>query len=94
VGKGLSAIKRLRYLGEFLAPLFGQDDTEAFLDWLTPVQDALGLYNDELMALEMYRGITAKDPNAWFGVGWLSARTQPNAASCQETMREFARVRD
>ena len=28
------------------------------------MQDALGLYNDELMALEMYRGMTAKDPNA------------------------------
>ena len=86
-------LKRLRYLGEFLAPLFGKHDTQAFLARLKPVQDALGLYNDELMALEMYRGMTAKDPNAWFGVGWLSARTQPNAASCQKTMREFARVR-
>ena len=29
-------LKRLRYLGEFLAPLFGKDDTEAFLARLKP----------------------------------------------------------
>jgi len=86
-------LKRLRYLGEFLASLFGKRDTQAFLARLKPVQDALGLYNDELMALEMYRGMTAKDPNAWFGVGWLSARAQPNAASCQQTMRDFSKMR-
>ena len=86
-------LKRLRYLIEFLAPLFGKHDTQVFLARLKPVQDALGLYNDELMALEMYRGMAANDPHAWFGVGWLSARTQPNAAGCQKTMRDFARTR-
>ncbi|NPC54447.1 CYTH and CHAD domain-containing protein [Caenimonas soli] len=86
-------LKRLRYLVEFLAPLFGRHDTEVFVARLKPVQDALGRYNDELMALELYRGMTANDPNAWFGVGWLSARTEPNAASCQKTMRAFARTR-
>lgn len=86
-------LKRLRYLSEFLAPLFGKHDTQVFLARLKPVQDALGLYNDELMALEMYRGMASKDPNAWFGVGWLSARTQPNAVSCAKTMREISKVR-
>ena len=86
-------LKRLRYLAEFVAPLFGKHETRAFLARLKPVQDALGLYNDELMALERYRGIAASDPNAWFGVGWLSARAQPNAAGCQKAMRDFARAR-
>ena len=45
------------------------------------------------MALEMYRGVTARDPKAWFGVGWLSALAQPNAASCQNVMRELTKVR-
>ena len=86
-------LKRLRYLSEFLLPLFGKRRAEAFLAKLKPVQDALGLYNDELMALETYRGMAAKDPQAWFGVGWLSARAQRNAKSCARTMREFSKVR-
>jgi CHAD domain-containing protein len=86
-------LKRLRYLSEFLAPLFGRRRTGAFIKALKPVQDALGQYNDELMALEMYRGMAASDPRALFGVGWLSARTQPNADSCAVTLRGFSKVR-
>ena len=45
-------LKRLRYLTEFSAPLFSARRIKAFGSALHPVQDALGLYKDELMALD------------------------------------------
>ena len=85
--------KRLRYLTEFLTPLFsGQSsthNTNSFIELLKPVQDALGLYNDELIALQAYRKLANTDKQAWFGVGWLSARQQPNAKVCQQALNVF-----
>jgi triphosphatase len=86
-------LKRLRYLAEFVAPLFPRRRGRDFVTALKPVQDALGLYNDELMALEAYRGLAQRDPAAWFGVGWLTARRTANAAQCQHELKEFAKAR-
>ena len=85
--------KRLRYLTEFSAPLFsGQTathNTNSFIKLLKPVQDALGFYNDELIALQACRKLSNTDKDAWFGVGWLSARQQPNAKVCQQALNVF-----
>ena len=85
--------KRLRYLTEFLTPLFsGQasaHNTNSFIELLKPVQDALGFYNDEQIALQAYRKLANTDKQAWFGVGWLSARQQPNAKVCQQALNVF-----
>ena len=86
-------LKRLRYLAEFVAPLFSARKFKKFITSLKPVQDALGLYNDELTALAAYRALTDKDKNAWFGVGWLSARRAPNALACLHELEAFSRVR-
>ena len=85
--------KRLRYLAEFAAPLFGPRKAGRFADRLKPVQDALGLCNDERMALRAYRALAPDDPKAWFAAGWLSARREPNALACQEAIARFARAR-
>ncbi|MFC5497500.1 CHAD domain-containing protein [Caenimonas terrae] len=85
--------KRLRYLAEFAAPLFAPARSQAFADRLKPVQDALGLYNDELMALHAYRSLAATEPRAWFAAGWLSARREPNAQACQRAIQDFGRAR-
>ena len=86
--------KRLRYLAEFSSSIFATSSStnsniQFFIAGLKPVQDALGLYNDELMALQTYRKLTVKDKRAWFGVGWLSARRKPNAKVCQHEIRHF-----
>ena len=60
---------------------------------LKPVQDALGLYNDELMALQAWHAMVTDDANAWFGVGWLSARRQPNAKCCLKEIKAFATIK-
>jgi triphosphatase len=86
-------VKRLRYLAEFAAPLFHSRRTHAFADSLKPLQDALGLYNDELMALHAYRALASGEPRAWFAAGWLTARREPQALACQRAIGQFARTR-
>lgn len=79
-------VKRLRYLAELAAPLFGESRVQRFLKRLKPVQDSLGHYNDGLMALHQYRELARTEPRAWFGVGWLSAARAGNAAACQRDL--------
>jgi inorganic triphosphatase YgiF len=86
-------LKRLRYLAEFVAPLFAARKGRDFLAALKPVQDALGVYNDELMVLEAYRRLAEREPAAWFGVGWLTARRAGNVAQCQQELERFARAK-
>ncbi len=86
-------LKRLRYLSEFSAPFFKGGRVTEFIDELKPVQDALGLYNDELMALQAFSSLAIQDPRAWFGVGWLTARRMPNAQHCLEQIEVFAEAR-
>ena len=85
-------LKRLRYLAEFALPLFSADKVKKFVAGLKPAQDALGLYNDELMALAAYRALADTDEKAWFGAGWLTARHQPNALGCQHDLEALAQV--
>ncbi|MDB5967372.1 MAG: adenylate cyclase [Polaromonas sp.] len=86
-------LKRLRYLTEFSAPLFPEHRVKAFVDALKPAQDALGLYNDELMALHAWQKLADADQKAWFGIGWLTARRLPNARHCLKTIKSLAKLR-
>jgi triphosphatase len=83
-------LKRLRYLGELTAPLFDKRAAKGFLSQLKPAQEALGRYVDEAMALKQYRAATVRDPRAWFGVGWLSARAAVNARACRQALKKAA----
>lgn len=86
-------LKRLRYLLEFAQPLFPARKVRHMAAALKPVQDALGQYNDELMALHALRVLAADDSNAWFGIGWLTARRQPNAKRCFKEIKAFADIK-
>lgn len=86
-------LKRLRYLAEFAAPMFPRREVEAFMEALKPAQDALGLHNDELVALHAWQALAGKDGKAWFGVGWLSARRESNARACLKALKGVARAR-
>lgn len=83
-------LKRLRYLVEFSAPLFSARKVNAFIAQLKSVQDTLGLYNDELVALHHYREQAATNPHALFGLGWLSARRHANAQACMQGLQALA----
>ena len=86
-------LKRLRYLAEFVAPLFPARKGREFITALKPVQDALGLFNDEQTALQAYRGLAERDPAAWFGVGCFTARRPANAAQCQRELEKLAKAK-
>ncbi|MES2185997.1 MAG: CHAD domain-containing protein [Pseudomonadota bacterium] len=85
-------LKRLRYLAEFTAPLFGSKHAGAFLGQLKPAQDALGRYNDEAVALAAYTNAAAVDPRAWFAIGWLAARRPAGAEACRRALHVLSRV--
>jgi len=70
-------LKRLRYAIEFAASLFREKKVEAYLQRLKPAQDALGEYNDLVVAEQAFAQLLPAKPEAWFALGWLAAqRTQ------------------
>lgn len=79
-------LKSLRYLCEFVAPLYKKKQTKQFLKYLEPVQDELGEYNDDLVGHEFYLEKTKTDPNAWFAVGYFAAHKQRTAEKCAESL--------
>jgi inorganic triphosphatase YgiF len=82
-------LKRLRYLAEFVAPLFDggdEDAAERYLKALRPAQDALGEFNDEAVAMALYREAAARDGRAWFAVGWFTARHAAGAKACRKAL--------
>ncbi|MDO9114048.1 MAG: CHAD domain-containing protein [Polaromonas sp.] len=83
-------LKRLRYLAEFAQPLFARRKAAAYLAALKPLQDALGIYHDEVAALLVWQGLSGHDPRALFGAGWLSARREVHVQACQQACNGFA----
>lgn len=84
-------LKRLRYLAEFAQPLFAKRKAAAYLAALKPLQDALGIYHDEVAALQVWQGLSGHDPRALFGAGWLSARREVHVQACQQACDLLAR---
>jgi triphosphatase len=82
-------VKRLRYLAEFGAVYLGRGRTRRFIDALKPVQEALGDYNDEVIAMRWYTERAAHDARAWFGAGWLAARHRSNIEQCSKALRSL-----
>lgn len=82
-------LKRLRYLSEFAEPLYARKRVARYLDALKPAQDALGEYNDGIMAQALYEELLGSDPGARFGVDWLQSRRANNAKSCRKVLRKL-----
>ncbi len=87
-------LKRLRYLTELVAPLFGKRAVARFLEALEPAQDELGRYVDLVVASRLARDAAeAGDGQAWFNVGWLQAREAGAIERCSVALREVAAAR-
>ncbi len=86
-------LKRLRYLAEFVAPIFGQGRAARYLKELRPAQDALGEHNDAAVAINAYREAAGHDGRAWFAVGWLSGRQPQGALECRAALDKIAQAR-
>jgi len=83
-------LKRLRYLAEFAAPLFGARRTGRFLDALRPAQDALGVYNDAVVARDLFAEAVPHDARAWYALGWLDARRGVLARRAHRALERIA----
>ena len=85
-------LKRLRYLSEFAAPLFGRKAVKRYLDAMGDAQDALGTLNDERIAEAAYRAQAAGQPEAWFGAGWLAGRQPASIETCARALQRVGRA--
>ena len=85
-------LKRLRYLSEFAAPQYRRAAVKRFIDELKPVQEALGHYNDGMVAAQVYRDAAARDPRAAFGAGWLTAQAPWQERDCAKALRRLRKA--
>ena len=69
-------LKRLRYATEFLRPLLPATPTTRALAAMRMALDALGEYNDVLVAEARCRTLDTFDPKVAFALGWLAARRE------------------
>ena len=87
-------LKRLRYLAELVGPLYAPRSVERYLAKLRPVQDALGVYIDLIVGIELAReNVAAGDARAWFNVGWLSAQLPMGVKRCRKALEQAATAR-
>jgi len=82
-------LKRLRYLAEFAAPAFAQDDVRRWMRHVAPAQDALGRHVDLVLADRHFAALAVDDPDAWFAVGWLRAQSGHSARAARKALLEL-----
>jgi triphosphatase len=86
-------LKRLRYLAEFVAPLFDDKDAKRYLGHLEPAQDALGNHVDVSVAIERFREDAKTDAQALFALGFLEAHLKNTAHEAHTALKEVAKAR-
>ncbi|MDN3919549.1 CHAD domain-containing protein [Roseateles violae] len=86
-------LKRLRYLAEFIAPLFRRKAVARYLQALEPAQEALGALNDRVVALHACRGLAGESAGQWFAIGWLAAQHRPGVAAAAAALARAADAR-
>lgn len=86
-------LKRLRYLAESAAPLFGRSKAaRRYLEALRPAQDALGRHHDRVVAIDACLRMAIEAPEAWFAAGWLEATLQETVGDAGRSLKRAARA--
>jgi inorganic triphosphatase YgiF len=81
--------KRLRYLAEFVRPLWRGKAVGRYVDTLKPVQDALGAHNDTAVAAQKFRDDAVHSPDALFAAGFLQAHLDRTSRDAHKALRRF-----
>lgn len=84
-------LKRLRYLCEFATPVFGVDAVEGYLQGWRKAQDAIGLCNDQRIALQALRAGARGEPGTLEAQAWLLAQIEEGVARSAKRLRKAAR---
>lgn len=87
-------LKRLRYLLEFAAPLLPARRLRAELEHLRPLQEALGHWNDLVVAREHLAAWPQPTPAVVFAAGWLARASQVAEADCRRAVRRWRAAGD
>lgn len=85
-------LKRARYAFEALAPLFGGKSARRWLKAVRSALDALGAFNDTVVARAWAQAHVEQEPRAWFALGWLAAQQQLVQADCVAALERLRRT--
>lgn len=85
-------LKRLRYGIEFTASLFRGKKVQRYLEDLKPAQDALGEYNDLVVAEQAFGRMVGEQPQAWFALGWLAAQRAELLDASHKRLAKWAKT--
>jgi CHAD domain-containing protein len=85
-------VKRQRYAVEFFMPLLPRKAAARHRRALAAAQQSLGRINDLAVARAAYQGLVARDPAAWFAVGWLTARLAEARDRAREELGALAEL--
>ena len=85
-------LKRLRYLSELVSAWWPEKAVRRYLKRLAPAQDALGHYNDIIVATERFLADAQVDPSSYFAAGYLRAQQQHTATAVQGVLKEAKRI--
>lgn len=81
--------KRLRYLAEFVRPLWRAKAVDRYVDELKPVQEALGTHNDVVVAAQKFREDARQDANALFAAGFLQGHLAVTERAARKALRRL-----
>ena len=85
--------KRLRYVAEGFATLYGRKRMAAYLDRLSRLQDDLGRANDASVAERLLGELAAPAAFADFARGWLAAQMQSSLADLARAVERVGRAK-
>jgi CHAD domain-containing protein len=85
-------LKRFRYGAEFVIGLCPGKATARSLSALRQALDALGAYNDALVAEERFAARVEADPRAWFALGWLASQREILLNDAARSLRRLGRA--
>jgi inorganic triphosphatase YgiF len=85
-------LKRLRYCAECLSQGFPKRGWSAYAQRLTAAQEALGRWQDMVVAEKAARAAVEREPRAWFAIGWLVARREACIAEAAAALRALGRT--
>lgn len=85
-------LKRLRYATEFLQPMLPRKTTRRALAAMRAALDALGLYNDVLVAQSLYQPRGTDDPGTAFALGWLAAQRETTMRGAALALAQLAKT--
>ncbi|CAM3792279.1 CYTH and CHAD domain-containing protein [Bordetella flabilis] len=85
--------KRLRYGLSFAESLLPAAKMRDYRRRLAAVQDVLGEMNDLAVAHDLYRQWSSRYPQAWFALGWISARQEKLVTEAQRAFKKLGEAK-